>query len=73
MVRYELPEDYWQTFAARTEALTLEDVMAQARRVIKPDNMIWVVVGDRAKITDELAALGFDDIRLVDTDGNPVE
>ncbi|MEO0345341.1 MAG: pitrilysin family protein [Pseudomonadota bacterium] len=73
LVRFEFPDDYWGTFAARTNALELDAVSAQAQRVLQPDSMIWVVVGDRSKIEASLGELGFDEIRLIDTDGNPVE
>ena len=73
MVRYDLPDDYWATFATRTEALGLADVAAQADRVLRPDNMIWVVVGDLTEIRDDLEALGLGDIQRIDTDGNPVD
>lgn len=73
IVRYEFPDNYWNTYAERTRALNLEGVTAQANRIVKPDNVIWVVVGDRAKVEDNLKALGFGEIRLIDTDGNPVE
>ncbi|MEM1440134.1 MAG: pitrilysin family protein [Pseudomonadota bacterium] len=73
LVRFEFPDDYWSTFAARTNALELDAVASQAQRVLQPDSMIWVVVGDRSKIEASLGELGFDDIRLIDTDGNPVE
>ncbi|MEL6950737.1 MAG: pitrilysin family protein [Pseudomonadota bacterium] len=73
LVRFEFPDDYWNTFAARTNALELDAVSAQAQRVLQPDSMIWVVVGDRSKIEATLGELGFDEIRLIDTDGNAVE
>ncbi|MEL6870269.1 MAG: pitrilysin family protein [Pseudomonadota bacterium] len=73
MVRFNLPDDYWNTYADKTRALDVATVNAQAKRALKPDNMIWVVVGDRAKIEDDIRALGLGDIQLIDTDGNPVE
>ncbi|MEO0575746.1 MAG: pitrilysin family protein [Pseudomonadota bacterium] len=73
MVRFNLPDDYWTTFADKTRALDVDTVNAQARRALHPDNMIWVVVGDRAKIEEDIKALGLGDFQLIDTDGNPVE
>ncbi len=70
IVRFKLPNDYWNTYADRTRALTLEAVAEQAQRVIKPDNVIWVVVGDRALIEQGIRDLGLGEIRLIDTDGN---
>ena len=72
MVRFDLPDDYWRTYADRTRALSLEDVNAQAGRVLQPDNMIWVVVGDYARIRESIEALELGDIQLIDTDGKPV-
>ncbi|MEL7296556.1 MAG: insulinase family protein, partial [Pseudomonadota bacterium] len=73
IVRFDLPDNYWSTFADRTRAITLDSVNDEAQRIIKPDNTIWVVVGDRARVEESLGALGFDEIRLIDADGNPVE
>src|SRR3972149_9032405 len=48
MVSYSLPEDYYDTYAGRVRSLTLGEISAAARRVIQPDRLVWVVVGDRA-------------------------
>ncbi|MEM9173515.1 MAG: pitrilysin family protein, partial [Pseudomonadota bacterium] len=73
MVRFNLPDDYWNTFADQTRQLTLDAVNEQAQRVLKPDSMIWVVVGDRAKIEGPIRELGFDRIEMIDTNGDSVE
>jgi len=70
MVRFGIPEDYWDGYVGRVRALTLEDVGGQADRVLQPDRMVWVVVGDRAKIEAGISDLGLGDIRLIDADGN---
>ncbi len=73
LVRFNLPDDHWSTFADRTRALTIEEVREQAERVIQPDRMIWVVVGDLANIRESIEALGIGEIQLLDTDGNPID
>ncbi|MFK8052326.1 MAG: M16 family metallopeptidase [Woeseiaceae bacterium] len=73
IVRFGLPDDYWDQYADATRAMDLATVNAQAGKVIKPDNTIWVVIGDLEKIGAGLEALGIGDIRLIDTDGNPAE
>ena len=50
MVRFGLPNDYRATYADTVRALTLDDVSAQADRILQADRMIRVVVGDRARI-----------------------
>jgi len=37
--------------------------------VVHPDNMIWVVVGDRAKIEAGVKELNLGEVRLMDADG----
>ncbi|MEO0997063.1 MAG: pitrilysin family protein [Pseudomonadota bacterium] len=71
LVRFGLPDDYWRTFSERVRGVTLADVGEAAAEVIEPDRMIWVVVGDRSAVEDDLKALGFDAIRLIDTEGQP--
>ena len=69
IVRFGLPDDYWDKYAERVNGLQLDEVNGIAARLIEPDGIVWVVVGDRAKIEDELRELDFDAIRLVDADG----
>ena len=71
ILRYGLPDDYFTTYPGRVRALKLNDVAAAAKKVVQPDKLVWVVVGDRAKIEDGIKSLGWGDIRLLDADGNP--
>ena len=73
MVRFGLPDDYWETYADAVRGLRLAGVRAEADRVLQPDRMIWVVVGDRARIEESVRALGLGEMRFLDADGNPVE
>jgi len=65
LVEYGLPEDYYQTYAGKVRALTLADIQASAREVVHPDRLIWVVVGDRAKIEAGIRELGLGEVRLL--------
>ena len=40
---------------------------------MRPENIIWVVVGDRAKIEAGIRELNLGEIAFLDADGNPVE
>ncbi|MCI0537203.1 MAG: insulinase family protein [Verrucomicrobiales bacterium] len=70
IVTYGLRDDYWQTYAARVNGLTLAQVNGAADGVIHPDSLVWVVVGDREKIEEGIRALNFGAIRLLDPEGN---
>ena len=54
MVRFGLPDDYWETYAAAVRDLTLAEIRAEADRVLQPDRLIWVVVGDRERIDESI-------------------
>ncbi len=72
MVQYGLPEDYYETYAGKVRALKTSDVGDGAKAIVHPDNLIWVIVGDRAKIEAGIKELGLGEIRLLDADGRPI-
>jgi zinc protease len=55
---YGRPDDYQETLASRTRALTAQQMDAAARAVIDPDRFVWVVVGDASVVRPQLEALG---------------
>jgi zinc protease len=65
LVAYDLPEDYYQTYAGKVRALTLADIEKSARQVVQPSHLIWVVVGDRVKIEAGIRELGLGEVRLL--------
>ncbi|MDB6031117.1 MAG: peptidase domain protein, partial [Verrucomicrobiales bacterium] len=73
IIRFGLPENYFETFPDKVLALKLDDVNKAARRVVQPKNLIWVIVGDRSKIEPGLRELGFGDIQLIDTNGRVIK
>jgi zinc protease len=73
MVSFGLPADYYETFAGRVKAVTLNDANAAATEVVRPGNFVWVVVGDRAKIEKGVRDLNLGEVRFIDPDGNPVQ
>ncbi|HMI51814.1 MAG TPA: pitrilysin family protein [Candidatus Saccharimonadales bacterium] len=50
-----LGEDYLKTYVQKINAVTPADVQRIAKQYLKPDEMAIVVVGDKAKITEQLA------------------
>jgi len=69
IVQFGLPDDYYDTYAGKVRALKTADVNAAAKRVVQPDNLIWIVVGDRAKIESGVKELGYGEFHLMSTDG----
>jgi predicted Zn-dependent peptidase len=52
------PDDYYAHIADLYRGLTVDQLNAVARAQIKPADLVWVVVGDAAKVRPQLDALG---------------
>ncbi len=73
MVIYGYPQDYFDTYPGRVKGLTLEQVSKAAKDALRPEGVVWVVVGDGAKVAPKLKELGYGQVRLIDADGNPAK
>jgi zinc protease len=73
MVRFDLPEDYFDTYAEAVRSLSVDQVDNAAETVVHPNRLVWVVVGDREVIEPSIRELGISDITLIDGDGNVIE
>jgi zinc protease len=69
IVRYGLPDDYFSTYPTKVHDLTVADLVKAADAVVHPDQLIWVVVGDRAKVEAGVRELGWGELRFLDADG----
>jgi zinc protease len=72
VVTYQLGDGYYDAYAGKVAALSPEQVAA-ATRFIQPDQVVWVVVGDRSKIEKGLSELGLGAPVILDADGNPTK
>ena len=69
LIQYGLPDDYYQTFVTKVMALRQADVEDAAKSLIQPEQMVWVIVGDRAKIEGGIRELKLGELRFLDADG----
>ena len=72
IVAFGLDDRYFDTYADRVRALTVATVTEAAGRTVRPDQLIWVIVGDRSRIEPAVRELKLGEIHLVDADGNAV-
>ena len=72
MVSFGLPDDWFDGYAARVRAVTAEQAAA-AGKIVRPDSLVWIVVGDRKKVEAGVRALGLAEVTVIDADGNVVE
>ncbi|MFB3789174.1 MAG: M16 family metallopeptidase [bacterium] len=73
IIRFGLPDDYYRTYAGRIRSLSVDDTARAAKNLVHPNQITWVVVGDRSKIEAGLQELGFGEVRRIDVDGNAVQ
>jgi zinc protease len=61
---YNLPLDYYAKAQARFSAVTAAQVSAAAQKYLVPENVLYVVVGDRSKVEPELQKLNLGPIEI---------
>jgi zinc protease len=69
---YGLADDYYDTYAARIESLSNDDIVRAAHIVVRPNALIWLIVGDRSKVEPALKAKAITPV-VIDADGKPVK
>ncbi len=67
-----LPDDFYQTFAAKISVVTKEDLLRVAKRYIDLGHLAIVIVGDRARVEEPLKATKIAPLTYLDIDGNPI-
>ncbi len=74
IARYHLPENYYETYLERLEAVTAEQVMAMAQKYLHPDKAYLLVVGNKGEVAGKLSPFDSDGtIEFYDAFGNPVQ
>jgi len=72
LVRFGLPDDYYETYASKVRALQVRDLEDAARTVIHPENLIWVIVGDGSKTAAGVKELHLGELHLLSPEGKPL-
>jgi zinc protease len=72
IVSFGLDDRYYDTFADKVRAQTIQSLSQIADAVIHPHQLVWVIVGDRSKIEAGIRELQLGEIRLIDSDGKPM-
>src|SRR5688572_29223920 len=72
LLNYKYADDYFSTYARRVRTLSDADLAAAAKRFIRPDEVVWLVVGDLAQVEAGIRELNLGEIVHVDGDGRPV-
>jgi zinc protease len=70
MVKYGLAEDYWDQYVKDLRLINLDQVNQSAKENLSPDAMLWVVVGDRKRIEQQVRAANLGEVRIIELDGS---
>ncbi|MCG2586363.1 pitrilysin family protein [Massilia sp. TS11] len=66
-----LADDYWAGYASRVGQLKEGDLARAAARYIRPEQLVWLVIGDLRKIEAPIRALNWGEIKRLGPDGLP--
>ncbi len=68
-VKYNRGDDYWPTYSTKIRNMKLQDINTAAKKVVKPSQMVWVIVGDRSKIEKGITELKLGELHFIDSEG----
>ncbi len=72
-IKYERGLVYLNTYAAMLQNMKLADIQSAAKKVIQPNGLTWVIVGDRSKIEKGIQELNIGAIRYIDSEGKEIK
>ncbi|MBV8866006.1 MAG: hypothetical protein JO210_11475, partial [Acidobacteriaceae bacterium] len=62
LLQLGLPLNFYDDYVRRVSALSVPEVEEAARSLLHPQNMLWMVVGDRSVVEQPLRDLGIGEI-----------
>lgn len=71
-VTYDLPEDNLKRYLSSFSTVDANAVAAVAKKYIHPDALLYIIVGDVAKIESRLRELNIGEIGYLDIEGNSI-
>lgn len=66
--RFGRAYNYPETLPERYRALTTDQLEAAAEQVLRPDDMVWVIIGDAEKIRGDVEAAGIGPVTVLGLD-----
>ncbi|PPE74799.1 peptidase M16 [Solimonas fluminis] len=69
LLKFGLPDSYWNDLVGKVEALDAEAVNAAAKRLVQPQALTWLIVGDLEKIEAGVRKLELGEVTVLDSDG----
>ena len=73
LVNYDLPDDYWVNYGAKMLGLTEAQLSIAGKKFVRPDEIIWLIVGDISKIESGVRSLGYGEVIKLNADGEVIK
>ncbi len=68
-----LPPDFWAKYATDLRGISEPQLSNAAKKFVRPDEIVWIVVGDVKKIEKGIGELGFGEVIKLDADGQVIK
>ncbi|GAB4287665.1 MAG: pitrilysin family protein [Ignavibacteriaceae bacterium] len=68
-----LPDDYYQKYPDLIKSLQRNQLIEAAKKIVHPEDVVWIIAGDREKIEQPVKNLNFGNIKYIDADGNIIQ
>jgi zinc protease len=72
ILTYGLKDSYWNDYVGEVNAMTPAKLNAAAKKLVQPDALTWIVVGDLSKIEAPVRKLNIGEVKVIDADGNVI-
>ena len=72
-VNLHLPNDYWSSYASNVRKLNEQQLATAAQKFIRPEEVIWVVIGDLRKVEKGIRELAWGEVVILNPDGTIVK
>ncbi len=72
LINYNLPDDYWSKYGTKMRGLTEAQLAVAAKKFVRPDEIVWIVIGDLNKIETGIRELGFGEVVKINADGDVI-
>jgi zinc protease len=72
LVNYRLPPEYWSKYAATVRSLTEQQLNDAAKKFVRPNEIVWLIVGDVKKIESGIKELNLGELTYIDADGQVI-
>ena len=72
ILTYGLKDTYWNDYVDEVRAITPQKLTSAAQKLIHPDALTWVIVGDLSKIEAGVRKLNLGEVKVLDADGKVI-